>query len=317
MESTALQKKADKPMAVLIKDQAIVAKFANVIQGGTASEKASKANAFLGSVLSLTQSNTSFKDVQPMSVLASAMVAAQCDLPIIPTLGMAAVIPYKVKDGEGKAQFQIMVNGLVQLFFRSGQAKALNAFTVYTDEYDGFDKIKGELKPLKPHDDKCQDVAGYGCYMALVNGFEKTIFWSLGKMTDHAKRYSQAYSYDVKYNKKSSPWSTNFEAMAHKTIIKYMINHFAPKSVQLQTALDADQAITDFDSDGVVELNYDDNNDVEVQFSAEEIAEREALLAKLESISIKREMIYPTVKGAKSIDDVPTQHLRDLVAQEF
>ena len=54
-----------------------------------------KASAFISSVISVTQQSKLLRAAQPMTVLASAMVAATLDLPVVPTLGMAYIVPYK------------------------------------------------------------------------------------------------------------------------------------------------------------------------------------------------------------------------------
>ena len=41
---------------------------------------------------------------------------------------------------------------------------------------------------------------------------------------NHARKYSQAYRYDLNKGKKSSKWTTDFEAMALKTVIKLLGN---------------------------------------------------------------------------------------------
>lgn len=61
-----------------------------------------KASAFVSSVISVANGNNMLRSANPMTVLGSAMVAATLDLPVVPTLGMAYIVPYK-----GQAQFQL------------------------------------------------------------------------------------------------------------------------------------------------------------------------------------------------------------------
>lgn len=290
-----------KTLAQWADSDVIIKKFAKAFGNN---EK--KAMSFLRSIASAVDANPLLKDADPMSILGAGMMAASLDLEVSPSLGQSAIIPYGKK-----AQFQIMTNGLVQLFFRSGQAKALNPFIVYKDEFNGFDKIKGELKPLKEHDDKCTEVAGFGCYMALTNGFEKTEYWSVEKVNRHRDKFSKS--------KNSGPWASHYEAMALKTVTKYCLNHFAPKDTKMQMAINADQAAIDLsiDSDDV-DLQYVDNpeNEIVTVFSEEEIQQRVDTIEYLNSRGIKDADIIRSWKHARSMDDVPTSHLNAMADAE-
>ena len=82
---------------------------------------------------------------------------------------------------------------------------------------------------------------------------------TLEEIQAHAEKYSQSYAYDLRSGKKSSVWSTNFDAMAKKTVLKRLLSSFGimsidQKSADLATALQADQAVI---TDGG--LRYIDN----------------------------------------------------------
>ena len=50
----------------------------------------------------------------------------------------------------------------------------------------------------------------------------------------HGKKYSQSFS------SKYSPWQSDFDAMARKTVLKHMLSTYAPLSTELQEAIVAD-----------------------------------------------------------------------------
>ena len=107
----------------------------------------------------------------------------------------------------------------------------------------------------------------------LVNGFSKTIFWTMKEIEAHAKKFSQAYRSG--YN---SPWKTDYLSMAKKTVVKALLSKYAPKSVAMQTAIKFDQAKVKTNSDNVEELNIDvfdaeyvDNETQPVEAVAEEV----------------------------------------------
>ena len=78
--------------------------------------------------------------------------------------------------------------------------------------------------------------------MELTNGFRKTVYWSREKVEAHASRFSQAYS-----SKYDTPWKSDFDAMALKTVMKHALGKYAPLSVEMQKGIEADQAVIDID----------------------------------------------------------------------
>ena len=75
--------------------------------------------------------------------------------------------------------------------------------------------------------------------MRLNNGFEKTLYMTLAEIEEHAKKYSQSYG------KSFSPWSTNFDAMASKTVLKKLLNTWGILSADMAEAMQADQSVVD------------------------------------------------------------------------
>jgi recombination protein RecT len=61
-----------------------------------------KSAGFISSVLTVVSQNKLLQNADMRTVLSSASIAASLDLPIIPSLGRAWIVPYK-----GAAQFQI------------------------------------------------------------------------------------------------------------------------------------------------------------------------------------------------------------------
>ena len=93
-------------------------------------------------------------------------------------------------------------------------------------------------------------------------------------MEKHAQTYSKAYSNDTRNNKKTSVWSTNFDAMAKKTVLKLLISRWGILSSGLQDALQADQSIVnkssveyvDNSGDVAKREDYSQLDDVEIPF---------------------------------------------------
>jgi recombination protein RecT len=201
---------------------------------------------FISSLISITNDSPQLKKADPNTVIAAAMIAATLDLPINKNLGFAWIVPYK-----GKAQFQIGYKGLIQLAQRSGQFKKLNDAVIPNGAMVSFDPITGDYEVDFSKGDESKDPDGYLVYMELVNGFVKTVYWTRARVEAHAKRFSQAYSsaYDT-------PWKSDFDAMALKTVLKYTLNKYAPLSVDMQKAVTADQSVIDIDGEVI---SYPDN----------------------------------------------------------
>ncbi|MGN0237579.1 MAG: recombinase RecT [Lepagella sp.] len=189
------------------------------------------AAGFISSVISVANGNKALRSANPMTVVGAAMVAATLQLPVVPTIGLAYIVPYK-----GQAQFQIGYKGLIELAERSGQFKNIIDEVVYEGQLIRKNKFTGEY--IFDEDAKKSDkVVGYMARFDLINGFSKTIYWSIEEVEAHAKRFSQAFR-----SKGDSPWKSDFDAMARKTVLKSLFSKYAPKSIQMQNAITYDQA---------------------------------------------------------------------------
>lgn len=248
--------------AIMAQDN-IKSKF-NSILGGA------KAPAFMASVLAVTNGNSKLKNADPMSIITAAAIAATLDLPIDPNLGFSAIVPYG-----GKAQFQIMYKGFVQLAIRSGQYSKLNCSEVYEDELKSYNPITGDLELTEScnwfqrADGKEDKVVGFYAFFETKNGFGHSIYMSKKVCEQHAKKYSSSYKYDLSSNKKSSKWSTDFNAMALKTVMKQLLSKWGILSIEMQTATTADQAVAT-DIDDLTKLEYSDNKNIAAVETADE-----------------------------------------------
>jgi len=200
-----------------------------------------KATPFLASIVQITANNSMLKNADPISIYNSALMAATLDLPINQNLGFAYIVPY------GKAaQFQIGWKGMVQLAQRSGQYTAINVIEVYENQFESFNTLTEEMKAdfSIPGEGK---VVGYVAYFRLINGFEKTSFWTIDKVTKHGKKYSKSF------NGSSSPWQSSFDEMAKKTVLKSTLSKWGILSIEMQTAVRVDQAVIKDDLGNEVE----------------------------------------------------------------
>lgn len=209
-----------------------------------------KAPLFMSSLVNAVSGNNQLQRCNVQSIMAAAFVAASFDLPIDKNLGLAALVPYN-----GNCQFQLMYKGFVQLAIRTGAYERMNCSEVYEDELEVYNPITGECKFVENFNE-CVDrkngddskVVGYYAWFKLKTGFVKELYMSKEEIMNHATKYSKAYRYDLQNGTKSSTWSTNFDAMAKKTVLKLLLSRWGMLSVKLQKALQDDQKT--FNADG-------------------------------------------------------------------
>ncbi len=195
------------------------------------------AGSFMNSILTITNGNKKLRECDPMSIISAAAQAAILHLDITPGLGYAHIIPYK-----GIATFQMGWLGYVQLFLRSGQADRINALPIREGDIKRKDRLSGDIE-LYDEEHLANPVIGYMSWFRLRNGFQHALFMTLEQIQEHAKRYSVSYQYDLKDKKRESKWSTDFEAMALKTVTKNNLKKYAPLSAEIKKAIEVDEAI--------------------------------------------------------------------------
>ena len=230
-----------------------------------------KAQGFATSVLSVVNNNKLLRNADAGSIYSSAMVAASLDLPINPSLGFAALVPYK-----GRAQFQIMVRGLTQLAIRSGQYAKITNCDVHEGELVKYDPFTDdyEFDASKRKSDK---IVGYMAYFRTVGGFEKYYYMTKEEAMAHGKRYSKSYT------SADGLWRTNPDAMGRKTCLKMLLSKFGILSIELQRALRFDQGVAQGDFASIqqvedidaMEVDYVDNPQGEAdEKKAKQLAEK-------------------------------------------
>lgn len=217
---------------------AVKQKFSEVLDGN--------GQQFVASLLSIVTNNNLLAKATNESIMTAAMKAATLKLPIEPSLGMAYIVPYNRNEKQGntwvkinEAQFQMGYKGFIQLAQRSGQIRNINCDIVYKEEFLRYDKVYGTLH-LKEEQVDSGEVEGYFASLELINGFRKMIFWKKEKVIVHAQKYSKTYDKQIGDFKSGTPWKTEFDAMAQKTLIKELLSKYAPLSTELQEAIIAD-----------------------------------------------------------------------------
>lgn len=246
-----------------------------------------KAAGFMSSIITVQNSNPQLKECEPMSIIGAAAVAATLDLPIDKNLGFAHIVPY------GKvAQFQMGYKGFIQLAMRTGQYQTINACPIYDGEFISENRLTGEIV-FDFNAKKSDTIIGFAAYFKMINGFEKTIYWTKEKITNHAKKYSKSF------NNSSSRWQQDFNVMALKTVIKSLISKWGILSIDMQTAIITDQAV--LKSTEIEDIEYIDGTTTDF----EDVTETKAIeTPKAKSkYNSEAEVQQDLLKGALTTDE--------------
>jgi recombination protein RecT len=217
--------------------------------------------SFVTNVLQIANNQPLLAKADPLTLFNAAATAATLQLSINPSIGHAYIVPFK-----GQAQLQVGYKGLIQLAWRSGQYKVIDAKPVYEGQYVVDDTFKGFHFDWAAK--KSDVVIGYAAHFELINGATQTAYMTVNEVNTHAARYSQTAKsgYGV--------WKDNRDEMALKTVLKKLLK-WGPLSVDMQTAVIADQGvIRDHET---MDVDYVDNSEAPV----DKVAERESLLSQI------------------------------------
>lgn len=223
-----------------------------------------RASSFVTSVLQIVASNNLLAKADAMSIYQAAAVAATLDLPLNNNLGFAYIVPYNTKQSDGTskvvAQFQMGYKGFIQLAQRSGQFKSIYAAPIYDGQIVNENPLEGYEFDFNV---KSEKLIGYAAKFKLLNGYEATLYMSIDQLKKHGSKYSKTFTH------KNGLWTTDFDAMASKTVLKLLLSKFAPLSIDMQRAVITDQSVIN-DAE-TVDVTYIDNAEPEIDKESERI----------------------------------------------
>ena len=186
-------------------------------------------------VMTALSTNPQLQQCTPESFLGAVMQAAQLGVEPNTPLGQAYLIPYRNK-GRLECQFQLGYKGLLDLAYRSGEVSIIDAQAVHeNDEFDYQYGLEPSLKFRPALTNRGPVIAYYAMFKTKDGGFNFCVM-SLEDVQNHAKQYSKAAGSSF------SPWATNFDAMAKKTVLKQVLK-YAPLKSDFMRAQAADGTI--------------------------------------------------------------------------
>lgn len=240
-----IAKAADTAPVLTEKKPATIQQYIQRMQGEIAKALPSviSPERFTRIVLSAISSNPKLAECTPQSFLGAMMTSAQLGCEVNTPLGQAYLIPrWNSKKQCNECQFQLGYKGLKDLAHKGGVI-IMTAEVVYSN--DEFEYELG-LNPILRHkpamSNRGEPVWFYATFHTKDGGYGFECM-SVEDVRRHAQQYSDAYKKGY-----TSPWTTNFEEMAKKTVLKRVLK-YAPLSVEAQRHISADETIKNTISD--------------------------------------------------------------------
>jgi recombination protein RecT len=241
----------------------------NAVKGKINQMLAGKDGArFITAIVSAVSGNPALAECDHSTILSAALIGESLKLSPSVQLGQYYLVPFNDNKNNRKvATFQIGYKGYIQLAIRSGQYRKINVLAVKEGELVKFDALNEEIEVNLIEDEEKREetkTVGYYAMFEYVNGFRKGIYWSRKKMENHALKYSKGYAAKKGY----TFWEKDFDGMAYKTMLRQLISKWGVMSVEMERAIEKDQAVigedgkVDYVDNSVIDNAVDVKNDM-------------------------------------------------------
>ena len=241
-----IAKAADTAPVLAEKKPATIQQYIQRMQGEIAKALPSviTPERFTRIVLSAISSNPKLAECTPQSFLGAMMTSAQLGCEVNTPLGQAYLIPrWNSAKGVNECQFQLGYKGLIDLAYRSGEVTMIGAHVVYAN--DEFEYELG-LEPVLRHkpaiSNRGDPIYVYAMFRTKDGGYGFECM-SMEDIRKHAQQFSDAYKKGY-----FSPWKSNFEEMAKKTVLKKVLK-YAPLKTDFARQMSADEVVKNTISD--------------------------------------------------------------------
>lgn len=180
--------------------------------------------------------NSALLQCTPQSVLSSVIQCSQLGLEPGGALGHAYLIPYNNRKANiVECQFIVGYRGMIDLALRSGKITNIRAKAVYAnDSFEYEDGLQIILKHTPTQGDRGEFIGAYAVAQfanVAAGGYQVEFMYK--NEIDKIKNRSKPKDY--------SPWITDYEEMAKKTVIRRLFKYL-PISIEMQKAIAIDEA---------------------------------------------------------------------------
>jgi len=185
----------------------------------------SNAEKFVSACLIAVKQDPKLQQCNVGSLIKAMMESARFGLEPNSPLSEAALVPY----GD-KVNFLVQYRGLLKLAWNSGLVKSIEYDKVC--ENDVFEYSKGfnaTFRHVPSISGDRGEILAYYAFAELTDGGQVVTVMTKKEIEMHMKRYSKGYT------AKNSPWATDFDAMAIKTVLRQLVDKKIPKSTEIQS----------------------------------------------------------------------------------
>ncbi|QDZ76519.1 recombination protein RecT [Bacillus cereus] len=179
--------------------------------------------------LTTIRTNPKLLECAVSSLMGAVMQAVQLGLePGL--LGHCYILPYK-----REATFIIGYKGMIDLARRSGHIQSIYAHAVHeNDEFEYELGLHPKLEHKPSYGDRGAFIGAYAVAHFKDGGYQME-FMPKNEIEKRRKRSASA-------NSSYSPWSSDYEEMAKKTVVRYMFKYL-PISIEVQTQAQQDEVV--------------------------------------------------------------------------
>lgn len=184
---------------------------------------------FTRMVFTALSSTPKLQQCTPQSFVGAMMQAAQLGLEPNTPVGQAYLIPYG-----NVCQFQLGYKGLLDLAYRSGEIKDIQAHEVHeNDEFEYELGLDPKLKHIPAMSNRGPVTMYYAVWHTKTGGYGFEVM-SKEDVLEFAKRKSKSF--------KNGPWQTDFDEMAKKTVLKKALK-YAPIATEFVKSIATDETV--------------------------------------------------------------------------
>lgn len=193
------------------------------------------ADRLLRIAMTEVRKNPALLECTQVSFFGAIIQTAQLGLEPNAALGHSYLVPFNnKKTGNKEVQFIIGYRGLLELAYRSPKVLKIVARSVYDADKFSYDFGLNETLVHVPSIDGSGDkLTHVYCIVELANGVKLFDVMTRGEIEAARTRAKATGEY--------TPWATDFEAMAKKTVIRRFFK-FMPSSVEIQQAVGFDES---------------------------------------------------------------------------
>lgn len=180
------------------------------------------------------------------SLAGALMVSAQLGLEPCTPLGHCYLIPRKNgRTGQYEATFQLGYQGMLELAYRTETIKSVTAKAVYSNDEFVYEEGLDDRLIHRPYlgGDRGQVIAYYAI-IKFINGGHAFDVMSFAEMANHVERFAPR---DYKTQAITGPWSTDFDEMAKKTMIRRLFKMMRKSTDIVAKATLYDERVIDRD----------------------------------------------------------------------